>query len=145
VQQQQRVMPGAVQTLKAALTFGELRNPNYAPLSVFPLSAVHRALLICDAFHVEMFMDPAKLAAGFVNAGYPARVLLRPTSKPGDDVIEAATPHGLLTVHAGAVTQLLTEFVDTECFVSAYAQSYETDQRMGAQVLTFSNEQAAWR
>lgn len=50
-----------------------------------------------------------------------------------------------ITLHARAVGQLLFEFVRTDCFVRAFAASLGTHPVGDRAILTFSNEQRAWR
>ena len=85
------------------------------------------------------------LAAGFEKQALPARVLLDYTSQPGADVLDVDTWSARMTVHAGAVSQLLHEMVRTDCFVQAFAAGAALADESGTFVLTFGNERAAWR
>jgi hypothetical protein len=142
-----RLMPTAMNVLQGQLTFvdQQLRNPYFAPFSIYPLPPAQRAALICDLVLVEFAMDAQVLAAGFEKQAMPARVLLDYTSQPGADVLSVDTGSARMTVHAGAVSQLLHEMVRTDCFVQAFAAGAALADESGTFVLTFGNERAAWR
>lgn len=55
------------------------------------------------------------------------------------------TGSGRMTVHAAAVSQTLHEMVRTDCFVQAFAADVALTDEAGSFVLTFSDEQGAWR
>lgn len=142
-----RLMPTAMNVLQGQLTFQgqELRNPYFAPFSIYPLPPAQRTALICDLVLVEFAMDAQVLAAGFEKQAMPARLLLDYTSRPGADVLTVETRSGRMTVHAAAVSQLLHEMVRTDCFVQAFSADAALTDEAGSFVLTFSNERAAWR
>lgn len=140
-----RHLPDAVTRLHARIGFTEPRNAFFAPYSIYPLPAVQRAALICDLAMVETFMDADTLCSGFADLGLAARCLLGPGSGPDADVLAVDNGRTRATVHARAVSQLLFEFVQTRCFARAFAASLATPPAGNRMILTFSNEQRAWR
>jgi len=140
-----RHLPAAATRLHARIGFTEARDAFFAPYSIYPLPAAQRAALICDVAMVETLMDPDIVCRGFHDLGLQARCLLGPGSPPDADVFEVHDGRTRLTVHARAVSQLLFEFVQIPCFVRAFAANLGHSSPNGRAILTFSNEQRAWR
>jgi len=140
-----RCLPSTVPRLHARIGFTEPRNAFFAPYSIYPLPVNQRTALICDLAIVDTFMNPDRLCRGFEDLGLTVEYLIGSGSPPDADVLRVDNGHARATLHARAVSQLLFEFVQTDCFVRAFAASLDSPADITQAILTFSNEKGAWR
>lgn len=124
------------------------RHPATAPFGIFPLDVSARAKLICDFLLVDFRLGVKLVTSALQQPGLLVHHLLPNSSEtldPAADVYQIRKGSRTLTVHAGAVWQLLVEFVDTRCWARANINLLNTGSAFPSPLLTFSNERAAWR
>lgn len=140
-----RRLPNTINMLHARIGFTEPRNAFFAPYSIYPLPVTQRTALICDLVLLDIMMDAETLRCGFEDIGVAAYCLLRTGSGPDADVLVVGDGPVRMTVHARAVSQMMFEFAQTACFVRALAADLADPPTGDNFIMTFSNEQAAWR
>ncbi|WP_269288755.1 hypothetical protein [Streptomyces sp. H39-C1] len=140
-----RYLPQPMQPLRVLMNDAAASDPLLAPYSIYPLPAGQRAALICDHLLVEVTLSAQALQHSFRQTGLAAQILLTAADPDSEAVMKVIGTKRTATLYSPAVRQLLLEFIHTRCFVRAFAAELARPGRSRHNLLTFSNEQAAWR
>jgi hypothetical protein len=124
------------------------RVPAMAPLGVFPYKPTVCARLICDYMVMEWFLNDVAFRDALEAAGLRVRIMLPRADGEVDHseaVLQASLEHKAVTLHGGAVHQVLLEALDLETYAAAIREMLESETGMPSAVLVFSEERRLWR
>lgn len=124
------------------------RSPIMAPWSIYPLSPIDCAAIICDLLLFETIISAKEIADSLNRAGLGTDLLLQPMSSEikGDmKIIQAHLGARALTLHAEGLNILLYELVEPDTWARGVREVLESDYPPAEPVFVFAQEGDTWR
>jgi hypothetical protein len=115
--------------------------PSVMPFALFPLPPIQAALLICDYLVFDVTFAPERLVTKFQRIGITADIPLALANdglKSGDTVVRLTRGTRSISLHPGALLELLIECFDLDTWTAAIAEVFDDPNAPPHPVLAFS-------
>jgi hypothetical protein len=135
--------------LRAISTDVATADPASPPFAIYPFDPDTCARLTCDLLSFETVLGWDRLADALRDEGFNVSTRLPNRSEPAAPasrpVFVASRANRGITIHGGAIPQVLLEFVDPKSYAAAVSEAFDRLTETTRLVLTFQNERAVWK
>lgn len=115
--------------------------PSVMPFALFPLPPIQAALLICDYLIFNVTFAPERLITRFQRIGITADiplVMANDSLESGTTVIRLTRGTRSISLHPGALSELLIECLDLDTWTAAISEVFDDSHAPPHPVLAFS-------